>query len=846
MHPFHQYVSQHLVEMLRKRRVVVWYDPRSEFNPYIRELCGGAEPDSCRVDKVKIAALEAGLCVYQGSFFEVKFAVEPFVAVAEPGPLLIYIPGKERDRRQSLLLELEKAGECYEPQLKRLARNVLRQQYTDGVIDGLLTSDAVSYEDVAAFAGSEAGGPKSMLKVIFDKAPDGASLVATWLATPASDEAISKKSAREELYSLVGSRLGLDLTEDTLLAEARTKALRYVLIGEFRDDLTGEPPTAVGMIPAPRDGEQLKFLREVAGALRQRHLEEYPSLADGVERDFGLATLTLAAEALGKVDTFRFEEQALLKHCGALTCQKRFGDAVRTIEQHHRSFWADREVRRQQQWQACRLMADLGRLTEEIRAQLPNKGAVPGKWIDAYAAEDGWYRVDLAQRNLESLVATMSGEPDSEEALGYVRREYERLLQDMAVGLTESLQFAKWAMPGVLHQTQVYADLVGRQAGPIAYILVDSMRYEMGVELRDRLKEAENLVLRPAVAEFPTITAVGMAALLPGASASFGVVADDGKLAGCVDGVAMSDLAARLKFLTSHVPGAVELELGKVLQLTKKQLESKIRGAPLIVVRSQDIDSLGEGATTHLARQVMDTAIGNVARAVSKLAAQGVEQFVVAADHGHLFAWEKDESMRIESPGGDTVALHRRCWVGRGGTTPPGTVRVSGAELGYGTDLDFVFPTGIGVFKAGGDLAYHHGGISLQELLIPVLALRMPMREKAQEADFEVVLSGVPESVSNRTFGVVLELANTLFGNKPAVVRPILLSGNVQVGEAGMVIDAGFDMLTHCVKLELGKKASVAMVLKREDCEKVRVVVQDPETDAVLAESNPIPVRLGI
>ncbi len=61
---------------------------------------------------------------------------------------------------------------------------------------------------------------------------------------------------------------------------------------------------------------------------------------------------------------------------------------------------------------------------------------------------------------------------------------------------------------------------------------------------------------------------------------------------------------------------------------------------------------------------------------------------------------------------------------GRGGTTPPGTVRVSGAELGYDTDLDFVFPTGLGVFKAGGGLSYHHGGISLQEMVIPVLTFQ--------------------------------------------------------------------------------------------------------------------------
>ena len=77
--------------------------------------------------------------------------------------------------------------------------------------------------------------------------------------------------------------------------------------------------------------------------------------------------------------------------------------------------------------------------------------------------------------------------------------------------------------------------------------------------------------------------------------------------------------------------------------------------------------------------------------------------------------------MRIDAPGGDEVDLHRRCWIGRGGATPAGCVRVTASALGYDSDLDFVFPRGSGVFKAGGDLAFHHGGPSLQELVIPVV-----------------------------------------------------------------------------------------------------------------------------
>ena len=115
--------------------------------------------------------------------------------------------------------------------------------------------------------------------------------------------------------------------------------------------------------------------------------------------------------------------------------------------------------------------------------------------------------------------------------------------------------------------------------------------------------------------------------------------------------------------------------------------------------------------------------------------------------------------MRIDAPGGDTVELHRRCWIGRGGATPPGCVRVAASALGYASDLEFVFPAGCGVFKAGGDLAFHHGGPSLQELVIPVLTVRTKARESARSsAGPDRRPTGLPDAVTNRIFSVTLQL----------------------------------------------------------------------------------------
>ena len=79
----------------------------------------------------------------------------------------------------------------------------------------------------------------------------------------------------------------------------------------------------------------------------------------------------------------------------------------------------------------------------------------------------------------------------------------------------------------------------------MAYFLVDAPRFEMGVELKNLLTGSEYLVLRPAIAALPSITPVGLAALLPRAAASFDVVEANGSLAARIDGVPLKDLPAR-------------------------------------------------------------------------------------------------------------------------------------------------------------------------------------------------------------------------------------------------------------------------------------------------------------
>lgn len=290
----------------------------------------------------------------------------------------------------------------------------------------------------------------------------------------------------------------------------------------------------------------------------------------------------------------------------------------------------------------------------------------------------------------------------------------------------------------------------------------------------------------------------------------------------------------------------VDLELEKVLSQSNSVIQKRIAAAPLVIVRSIEIDALGEAGNTLLARQVMDTMINNVARAVKRLASMGLSKFVIAADHGHLFISERNESERIEKPGGELVAQHRRCWAGRGGTTPPATIRVTASQLGYDSDFDFVFPTNNSVFKAGGDLSYYHGGLSLQELVVPALVARMPIAEKASTIDVKITLAKVPAKIANRIVSFGITVNGSLFGVDQVVLRPVLLFNNQHVGHVGMVLDAEHDAVKQCVRIKPGGTCTVGVLLLREDIDHVEILVLDPESDRILAKSNKIPVKLGI
>jgi hypothetical protein len=856
MHPLHDYIVGLVRAQVRGRHVVVIYDPRAELMPFFNEA-QTAPPDGSGLATINLEGASCRLFTIEGSLLAARAAVEPLTSGDKPIDVVIYAPGLGRgDARNSLLMELEKAGTLYAPPaLKMCARLVLRRRYEDSAIDTMLQSDALTYGDLAALCRGEDGGG-SLLRTVFGVS-DPIRILTAWLLQPATDADLDAKGAWDELRALLRSKTGMGGEPDIIGARLRAGAARFILANEFRNDLASgaavDGPAAVRLseVPAPPGKDELRAVVELARALRAQDPEAYIELADTVESELQLDLSSVPGSALGAVDTFRFEEVAAAHAAIHLLADGNAAGARALVSARGESFWVSRDPERKLLWEVCRDMLELCELAVSVRNEIGRGSLASAEaWVERYTDVDEacWSRLDRAQRKFETNLADLEVEIDP-AAIAAVRGEYEDAVRRMSEGFAKALTASDWAVPGVMSHQRIWPDAVAARAKPTAYIFVDAMRYEMGAELAERLAATSEVQLRPAIAALPSITPVGMSALLPGSAGSFSVVQQGARIGASIDGVFLPDRSARQKFLEGKAPGVVSLNLDDVLSMSTNELKRKVGQAPLIAIHSTDIDGAGENAiTTAAARRIMSRVIGDLARCLRTLAAIGVNDAVITSDHGHLFfAGDRPAAMRIDAPGGDTADLHRRCWIGRGGSTPAGTVRVAGAKLGYTTDLDFVFPISTAVFKAGGDLAFHHGGPSLQEMVVPVIVAKAKSGAAPAAASSKIAVSEAPDAITNRIFTIKLEIggrSKDLFA-EGLTVRPIVLAQGREAARAALAV--GAELIDGTVALAPDGVVSVGFILTDETASSVRLQILDAATDSVLyASPADIPVKLGV
>ena len=306
------------------------------------------------------------------------------------------------------------------------------------------------------------------------------------------------------------------------------------------------------------------------------------------------------------------------------------------------------------------------------------------------------------------------------------------LVENIYTNVYLAEQLPKWnaalAAPGRLEvlplQRDFYSWHLEQAEVRTVVIISDAMRYEVGQELLIRMQDDPKCTARLDVmlGVLPSYTQLGMAALLPHRTLE---MTDDFRV--LTDGIQGSDLAARQKILQSHCPQSVCVQLDDIKALNKTNLREIFTGKQIVYVYQNQIDAHGdEPRTEDEVFNACEQAMDEIMKLIRKLATSANTTHFI--DHGFLYQrGKRAESGKIAGIK-DTKSLQNHRFIVAGAPVQEqGVQSISMGEILGCEDGKFVsFPIGNSIFKlSGGGQNYVHGGSSPQEMLIPVLEIKM-------------------------------------------------------------------------------------------------------------------------
>jgi hypothetical protein len=375
------------------------------------------------------------------------------------------------------------------------------------------------------------------------------------------------------------------------------------------------------------------------------------------------------------------------------------------------------------------------------------------------------------------------------------------------------------------------------------------LRYELGRELATSLQRTfgeDAIRVEGAVGASPSITSVGMANLCPRAHEALRLELDDrGRVFVSIDGASVMTPPERLALLRAAHGSVVDIVLDDLMTQGEAALKEHIGNAKLVVIRSQEIDDAGEGGKLAVAHSFFPVIIEHLRRAVAKLSLVGVTHFVISSDHGFLIlSRDLGQHLIIPKPGG-RGEVHRRVFIGAGGAAGEELIRIPLSAAGIPGDIDLLAPRGLGLISAGGARGFFHGGISPQELLVPVITAEIESQPGAEALNVEVTISG---KITSGIFTAKLLLKSGLFATEPidVSVTAIRVSDGIEV--AKLVAAGGADVAEGIVRLSPEEEALVSfqVIAELAKGDKVELRVMDVRTDRRLARSKPAQVASNV
>jgi hypothetical protein len=860
-------ITDFLIEQIKKQisenHIVVWFDYERNKPQYTEVIKTLEIPDTTIIQ-------------YEGSFLKMRHEAFPLMVNERPPNLLLYIPMEEK-ATENALVGFTKTGVVMKPgqspwqrntRLAVLARQVLKGTLNESEIQAIEkkveSSGSFSLQDLDQIADTTSRVNLDVLSLVFgSRTPSDITL--QYLTNPQKDPEIMEKSALPDLKSLLEVEFGLS-PRGISPEESRGEIARYLLLSAWSAELKGKLPDALREVPKATQSAQVRACLTLAQAWRMRSdlAESYVRLADKVEQTLGIPDMKLSLNTLQQSVTFRSSEEQLFHHVVAALLKgtgQPADEYMQLVLARKEGFWAVQDSILKTRWNLLLTLISFFTISFGIERGLKEKEWSAEDLIRSYTQSDQpWCEMDTLHRRFEeqydAITLGSSYHSDDLDAICQKARTSYTAIGGMLAQTYQKAIARNQGFPrDMLKQQEIFKHVVSPHIGQerVAYILIDAFRYEMAQEFLQIIGAEFETTLQPALGMVPSITEIGMAALMPGAEKGIDLsTSGSGEIIIRIENTPLQDRKSRIAFFKEKNHAAtLDLKLGDLFVATKA-LKDKVKKADIVLVTSQEIDILGESTEPGQFRRYISDIFSSLKRAIYNLERNGIRKFIITADHGFIFGEEIQSGMKIEPPGGETMLIKRRVWAGVGGARHDATLRFSAAQFGFDGDYDLVIPQGFAVFTVpGGGLTYLHGGLSLQEQIVPVMTITIKDQAPVSEAKIQwnIQLSGRQE-ITTRTCMVIINGRFTSIDNIPPKIRVEVRQDNISISRP-LIASVGYEEATGDIQLKLKENTSdlepVTVTLQITGTVKVETAnihIFDAQTGAEYKKLANIPVRI--
>jgi len=709
--------------------IVVWYD--------VGGTLGGILP----------GALPEGISLlrFEGSYLALRFALEEQSPELE-GVWLIYVP--EEPPAESWLRDYELLGERLELDLLSLLQRRCGLAVTPLLVDLLRNHPENSRrlaEEWERLVGScmvtEGEILRALLTLAFGLSSwDLHEAALVFLCSQGLEKRLKAWGLWQVWRRMVQEWLGW---EDTEVPPGERALQERICATVLLADLVHDDPSLLRHFPfLPADPHKRQSLRDLARRWRDSvgRRAVYCEAAREVENRYNLKGIVVLSKALLAAETFRSLDELWAQELRKAVCPdgSNFGEKAEQLqkiaEARKTLFWSQCDVSLKGFWEALELAAKIWLGCEKALQEAERLRQVDA-FVKFYTDEGGWWQLDLWVLQLAVEQVSLEAE-DRERFVQPAWVAYRRFLDLVNRAFMDAVRREGWQPTQTAFWQNVHH---GRER--VAIFFVDALRFDLARFLQECMANTVSFGAYPLKAVLPSITELGMAALLLEGEGP-GVSWEDGRLVVRIGGRRVTERNERKDFLESSIGVS-----GKVVALDELE-RVDLSNIRLLVVFSRELDEFGT-FVSDLHPQGIFEMVQRIAQGIRIVASKGFRKVFVVADHGFLFAPETCEPslVRVSS---EALRVKRRFVIGG---QQEGCWVVRASEVGLQGDLIFAFPEGFSILALPGEReTFLHGGLSLQESVIPMLF------GQVRVAGPKVAVSmRIQEPVSSRLLRVTVE-----------------------------------------------------------------------------------------